>query len=383
MSETAFSALKAYQEKLTENGMAHLIFYANELNDIIHPFSYDEYESLSDGFVEFLDKYQSIIPGKMPIVLEITGTEWTNEEKTKIDKAIWVHFGIAMTIVKTRVKRELLKALIYLVFTVLSAVLLFSVNEIENELIVNVAYVPFWFFGYRFLTILMIDLVPEYKRGIWYERLASIILLFSKERIPDFGSLDYEKMKSEYEGYEEETWQAVRDNQLLNEYLMNDGTVSIGCKVQSIQDFVPAPELDDRVFLSDEMISYLDMISEVVKPDSKVELIVDGPDFSPEEQETIKTGIRNYYAWCMADEERSRKDNRQLIAFFIGAIIVSCGMILGLGGNSDVAWHEFVLMLFWFFADYCLEFVLISAHDINKLRKKWEAFYEMDVKFNV
>jgi len=375
------SVLKKYQEKITENGIAHLMFYADEMTDIIHPFSFNEYEVLSEGFVGFLDKYKSIIPSKVPIVLEIIGNEWTDKEKETIDKTIWAHFGIKMTIARAEVKKFLWRGLLYLVFTILSAVLLFCVNGNDNEVVSNFAYLPFWFFGYRLLTIIILDLVPAFKCESWYKRLASTILIFSKEQIDFSDKVDYEKVQSEFDQYKKETKAAVHHHKLLDEYVMDDGMVSIGCTVHSLSDFVLVPWIEGREFLTDEMASYLDAVTEVVKPNSTIELTVDGVAFSDEEQDLIRKGIKHYFSWSMADKERNQKDNNKLIAIFIVAILVICAMIIGFGKKLDLGMHEFVIMLFWFFADYVLEFILISKHNINNMRKIYEACYHMNVDF--
>lgn len=363
-----------------QHDVAALTYVTSDLSDIIHPFSEPGYEVLSETFVSFLERNRPVLPGKVPVVLSLTGRDFSAEERTAVDRAMWSHFGLKLTQAKEAWHSCCLRMLVYAVYLVLSSVLLFWVSNIKNELITNLAYMPFWFFGYRLLSRLFLDCYPIRKDFEWYRRLSNVKLVFQQgtetPEVPIGKDLN-----DEIRGYDFETMDALYKNVIVKKYLLDNGAFTLSCRVSGLADVLSPNYPEDRPVLSDALGGFLSLAFPFLPEGGSVTLNISGAEFTEKEKEDVRCGIRNYFSLCLADEESEKRNNRRLSLLFSGLLLVSTVLLAFLGSYLDVAGHEFVMVLFWFFGDYLLEFLLLSPIDINSNRKKWKAYADMKVNF--
>lgn len=370
--------LKTLKNKIAEDGYVHLTFHASGMNDIIHSYSVPGYEYLTGTFVEFLDRFRTIIPRKVPIVLEITGTDFSNDQKNTIDKAIWTHYGLYLSEADLNLKKKKTRLALFLFLMLLSSCFLFLVAGFSDEVIVNYGYILFWFFAYRVFTYLILDCLPIYKEYLWYRHLASLKLIFSDDTVQPFTS---KRLFIENARYEHEADVQTKKKLLLEQVLFDDSCVSLGCNIEHPEDVICPSGMADLDIISDEMADYLLSALPFIKQKYITKLEITGASFKASTQERISDAIRNYLAFLISEQEAERQDNRNTSIVFAIGLLISTILLYIWGKNVNVAVHEFIMVAFWFFADYLLEFILLSRIEINSMKKTLEKLINMKITF--
>jgi len=373
--------LEKCRDYLVKDGIAHIKYHISDVHDIVHPLSLKGYELLSDDFIAFLEIHRRIIPSKTPVVLEISGKSLNKEEKELIDNTIWSSFCINMTSADMEAKACVKRVLFFFLYTILSVVLLFAVQDISEEIITNFAYLPFWFFGYRLLIYLVLDCMPLWKKRSWYRQIASMSVVFPDDDYKNLENISAEEIVNSISKYITETDERLRNNQLYLQYVREKGIINLGCTVRSLGDIILAPELKGREFMAPGLSGYLGQAEPFLRPDCRISFEINGKSFNKEEQGRIIWAIKNYYSFNIAAEEREIHDNKHKILLFSLLVFVSSVVVILWGTKADVAMHEFLIMLFWFFGDYLLEFILISRNNFKKHKKILENCRDMDVNF--
>ncbi|MCQ2566820.1 MAG: hypothetical protein MJ127_00235 [Mogibacterium sp.] len=370
--------VKDIQNIITEDGTAHLTYDAVEMNDIIHPYSVPGYESLSGRFVGFLERFRPVIPKKTPIVLEIAGKDFSKEEKDIIDKAIWMHYGLDLSEAAGNLKKMRVRMLIYAVMVILSSSLLFVASHISNEVVENYAYILFWFFGYRILTHLVLDYQPIYRDYQWYRRLAALKLCFAdeNEELPDVESIARETSR-----YADEADLLTKNERFVEHVLMDGSSVSLGCRIDHAEDVLRPSGAGDLEIVSDEMADYLMSAVPFIKQKPVIGLTVEAGRISESKQTRISSAIRNYLAFLISAQDDERESNKAVSITFAVGLIISTLVLYIFGSNAGLATHEFILVAFWFFADYLLEFTILTRAEIKNQKKALEKLANMDISF--
>lgn len=366
------------QNKVMSDGMVQLTFCAEELSDIIHPYSVPGYEYLSGGFTGFLDRFRAILPEHAPVVLEITGKQFSDSEKKMIDKAIWMHYGLNLSEASRDLKKIEWKITVYLILMVLSSSLMILTSHITNEIVTNYAAVLFWFFGYRVLTNLILEYQPNHKEYRWYRRLAALKLVFANDAQQP---MDAEEVSRETNRYAKDADALVGKDRFVEQVLMEDTCVSLGCRVNAVEDVVFPSGAGDVEIVSDEMADYLMSALPFVRKKAITKLTIEGNTFTEEEQNRISAAFRNYMAFLISGQEAERRSNKGISILFAVGLLASTIILFICGKNVQLPVHEFIMVTFWFFADYLLEFVILSRKEIKDQKRILEKLAAMDILF--
>lgn len=367
------------QNKVISDGTVHLTFHASEMSDIIHPYSVPGYEYLSGGFTGFLDRFRTVLPNEMPIVLEISGKQFKYREKKLIDKAIWMHYGLILSEASRVMKKIRWRIAVYLVLMILSSSLLLLTANVDDELILNYSAVLFWFFGYRILTHLILDYHPKQKEYRWYRRLAALKLVFSNDEEQE---IDAEQVSKETIQYAHEVDDLVSRDRFVERVLMEDSCVSLGCRVGAVEDIVIPSGAGDMEIVSDEMAEYLMSALPFIKKKAITKLTIEGNQFTAAEQNRITAAFRNQMAFLISGLEEERKSNKGISLLFALGLLISTLILFICGSIVHLTVHEFILVVFWFFADYLLEFAILSRQEIKDQKDILEKLADMDILFD-
>lgn len=370
--------LKKLKSKIVADGYAHLTFHASGMNDLIHPYSIPGYEYLTGTFVEFLNRFRPIIPRKVPIVLEITGTDFNDAQKNIIDRAIWMHYGLYLSEADINLKKKKIRLLLFLFLMLLSSFFLFLVAGHPNEVVLNYGYILFWFFAYRFFTYLILDCLPIYKEYLWYRHLASLKLFFSDDKIQPFNP---SQLSKENARYEQEADYQTRKHLLHDQVFLEESCVSLGCRIEHPEDVLCPSGVADVDIISDELAEYLLSALPFIKKKYITRLEITGSSFSTRDQKRISDAIRNYLSFLISGQETERLDNRNTSILFAAGLILSTIFLYIWGKKVNVAIHELIMVSFWFFADYLLEFLLLSTLEIRSMKKTLEKLANMEIIF--
>lgn len=378
MNKKIYPDVKTLQNKITSDGTVHLTYHAEDIHDIIHPYSVPGYEYLAAGFVEFMDRFRPIVPKKIPIILEIKGKYFNSEQKKAIDNAVWTQYGLYLSEADDNLKKIRIRMSLFFLLMVISSILLFVVAGNSNEVITNYGYILFWFFGYRVLTHLLLDYLPIYREYQWYRRLAAVKLIFSDEDVDRIDSLE---LSQEIHQYEKEADQQTRNHHFVDHVLLDESGIALGCRITEAETVLVPSGAEDLEILSDEMADYLMSALPFIKQKYVTKLEIEGGPFSDEDRGRLTKAIRNHLGFVICGQDSEQKVNRKICTRFTIGLLLSTLLIYIWGKEVNVAVHEFIIMSFWFFADYLLDFVLLAGTEIWSKKKTLEKLAEMDIFF--
>lgn len=161
------------------NGIATFPVKISSYYDVIHPLSIRRYETLNPDFKDLVELGAGVLPPECPIVMNIIEDCLTEEERKTIVATIQEYYAYNLGVVEKDVKRHTKRFLIMTVGLVLSAILLWlseGLEEVSRELI----FVLFWFMGDTLCDYILLtghDLRRD-KRAAG--QLASVKVTFSK-----------------------------------------------------------------------------------------------------------------------------------------------------------------------------------------------------------
>lgn len=132
-----------------DNGIATIPCRVTGMDEIISHYSVKGYETLSPEFSEYIESSAVYIPGEYPIVLEISGYNFSEEEQKMIRNTIHEDYLYKLGSVQKNNRKAFIVAAGMLVGMLLTGWLTFAIQGISNS-IVEILY---FFSG--FLPILL------------------------------------------------------------------------------------------------------------------------------------------------------------------------------------------------------------------------------------
>lgn len=176
------------QRDFINNGIATFPVKISSFDDVINPLSIRRYETLNPDFADLIELGAEVIPPECPIVLNIIEDCLTEEEREIIVTTIQEYYAYNLGLVENEEKRHTKRFTIMTVGLVLSAILLWlseDLEEVSRELI----FILFWFMGDNLCDYILLtghDLRRDRRAA---GQLASIQVTFSKS----FDESDYTK----------------------------------------------------------------------------------------------------------------------------------------------------------------------------------------------
>lgn len=195
---------KAVKYYFIEKDVAYITCKVTGLDDIICHYSVPGYEILSEEFSNYLERIMEHIPEKYPLVLEITGHKFSDEEQTRIEDAIWTQFELQFGSVQKQQRGNIMRILWFAVFLGLSTLLLLNTQQMLYEM----AWILFWFFGDRLIEYILLDELAISRRKIHYAQILSMKVVFTKKYS------DEELSDDEAETYRDEVIRNVMDEEI-------------------------------------------------------------------------------------------------------------------------------------------------------------------------
>ncbi len=133
--------------------------------------------------------------------------------------------------------------------------------------------------------------------------------------------------------------------------------------------------------VSSDMAEYLLSALPFIKRKPTTKLTIEGKSFTEKEEKRLDQAIRNYLAFTIFDQDVERKSNKGISIFFAACLVLSTMLLYFWGKGVNLAVHEFILVLFWFFADYLLDFVILSRMNIREKKNTLEKLANMEIRF--
>ncbi len=165
-----------------EDGIAYIPCRVDGIGDIISRFSIKGCESLDGEFVDYLLNFVDCVPEEYPVVLEIHGPKFTDEEKTLITEVIEsdTDYMLGNTETQNRHHRKVFWWMV--VGTVGSGILLALIkNLIIDDIPLEFFYVLFWLFADALVRYLFIENYDYKNDKIRAGRIASMKVEFVED----------------------------------------------------------------------------------------------------------------------------------------------------------------------------------------------------------
>ena len=166
---------KAVKYYFIDKDVAYITCKVSGLDDIISHYSVPGYELLNEDFSNYLERIMIHIPEKYPLVLEITGHQFTKDEQTRIEDAIWTQFELQFGAIQKKQRIGIIRALWFAIFLGVSAFLLLNTKQMLYEMV----YILFWFFGDRLIEYLILDEFTISHEKMHYAQILSMKVIFT------------------------------------------------------------------------------------------------------------------------------------------------------------------------------------------------------------
>ena len=170
---------KRLRRDFIDNGIATLPCKVSGMDDIISHYSVEGYETLSDEFTEYVRSGAEYIPPDYPIILEISGCRFTEVEQAVIRETVHEDFAYALGAVQHSNRRKLFVALGMMIGMILTGVLTFG-TDLLNDTAIEIVYIFFWFFADMAACYFLLDNFGDRRDRILAARLADMELYFSE-----------------------------------------------------------------------------------------------------------------------------------------------------------------------------------------------------------
>lgn len=163
-----------------DNGIATLPSRVSGMDDIISRYSVKGYETLSPEFSDYIETTASFIPPEYPLVLEISGCEFTEEEQNTIRNTIREDYLYDLGAVQQENRRQFSITCLMLVGMLVTGIYIFFVQGVSSTA-VEIIYVFFWFFADLVACYFFIDGFENRKKRLLAGRLADMTVYFSEQ----------------------------------------------------------------------------------------------------------------------------------------------------------------------------------------------------------
>ena len=171
---------KRLKKDYIDNGIATLPCRVEGIDDVISRFSVPGYETLSPEFSDYIEASAAFIPTEYPIVLEISGCRFSEEEQKTIRHTIHEDYTYELGAVQQENRKQLIIALLMLVGMVVTGFLAFGAQGITDTAI-EIIYIFFWFFADVVACYFCMDGFENRKKRLLAGRLADMTVYFSEE----------------------------------------------------------------------------------------------------------------------------------------------------------------------------------------------------------
>ncbi|MBQ8995963.1 MAG: hypothetical protein IJ091_09120 [Oscillospiraceae bacterium] len=172
-----------------ENGLAFISCKVKGIDDIVDPYSVEEYEWLNADFARYIESNAAYIPTEYPIVLEIIGGHFTDKQKDIIEETILDYYGLSLgdkqiDLYRNRRKIVIIAIISLIIFGIAWLLDAFSYNTVLQESVMILV----WFFV-EDLVELVLDRLDLREEKTDAAQLASVAVRFSDkfidEPVPD------------------------------------------------------------------------------------------------------------------------------------------------------------------------------------------------------
>lgn len=169
------------QKEVMRDGTAYIPCRVEGIDDIISKFSVEGCESLDAEFADYLLGFADYIPKGCPIVLEVHGASFTEEEKALIVDVVTSEMDYLLGKAEEESKRHKKVFWAMATGTVGSGIVLAAIKNFIDDVPLEFFYVIFWLFADELVRYLFVENYDNRDERIRAGRLASMTVEFVNE----------------------------------------------------------------------------------------------------------------------------------------------------------------------------------------------------------
>ena len=169
------------KNEVLEDGIAYIPCRVESIEDIIGQYSIEGCESLNSEFSGYINDFIDCIPTKYPIVLEIYGPKFTEEEKKLIAETIVADgdYELGRTIQENRHHWKVFLGM--MIGTIVTSAVLMLIGKYLDGIPHEFFYVIFYLFADAFVRYIFIERWDDQDAKISAGRIASMKVEFVED----------------------------------------------------------------------------------------------------------------------------------------------------------------------------------------------------------
>lgn len=160
-------------------------------------------------------------------------------------------------------------------------------------------------------------------------------------------------------------------------YFIDKGVAYISCKVTGLDDVICHYSVPGYEILSEDFSNYLERIMEHIPEKYPLVLEITGHKFSPEEQTRIEDAIWTQFELRFGSAQKQQRSSIIRIIWFTVFLVLSVILLM----NTQNLAYEMAWVLFWFFGDRLIEYILLDELDISRKKMHIAQILSMKVVF--
>ncbi len=181
-----------------EDGLAYISCNVKDYYDIIDSRSVEGYEWLDESFAWFIESNAFYIPIEYPIVLEICGKKFTQEQQDTIIETIGDYYELKLGDKQMDLSRNTYRILTILLFSIIAVIFSMFIRGLRGETMAfELSLIMVWFFVWELPDLLIFERQELKEEKTYAAQLASIIVKFKEEFVDE--PIDEEEKKEIYE----------------------------------------------------------------------------------------------------------------------------------------------------------------------------------------
>ncbi|MCR5300787.1 MAG: hypothetical protein K6D92_07875 [Erysipelotrichaceae bacterium] len=169
-----------------EDGLAYISCNVKDYYDIIDSRSVEGYEWLDESFAWFIESNAFYIPIEYPIVLEICGKKFTEQQQDTIIETIGDYYELKLGDKQMDLNNNTYRILAVVLFSIIAIIIAMFIRGIRGESIISeISLIMVWFFVWALPDLALFERRDLQEEKTYAAQLASIIVKFKEEFVDE------------------------------------------------------------------------------------------------------------------------------------------------------------------------------------------------------
>lgn len=167
----------------------------------------------------------------------------------------------------------------------------------------------------------------------------------------------------------------------INSLMLENDVAHIACKVDGIDRIINPYSVNGYEILNSEFEGFLLSFSDIIPENAPVLLEITGTEFDSSTQVKITDTIRRNFKIDYAHSYRAQQLGLIKILWFAVFFIVFFAILLIANQWPGGPVTELLYLMFWFFGDRFIDYMLLEQRGYRKSRARMAQLYSMEIIF--